>query len=62
LLIHGARAALRTAPGKTDRRSRWIMEVAATHHANVAAVAMANRNARTAWALLRTGAMYQVAA
>jgi transposase len=62
LLVHGARAALRTARAKEDRRSRWIREVAATHHANVAAVALANRNARTAWALLRSGETYQVAA
>lgn len=62
LLVHGARAALRTAGTKEDRRSRWVREVAATHHANVAAVALANRNARTAWALLRSGETYQVVA
>ncbi|MDM8008799.1 MAG: IS110 family transposase [Phycisphaerae bacterium] len=62
LLVHGARSALRTAGTKGDRRSRWIQEVAATHHANVAAVALANRNARTAWALLQRGETYQAAA
>lgn len=62
LMIHGARAALRTAASKTDRRSRWVTEVAATHHPNVAAVALANRNARTAWALLHSGERYCAAA
>ena len=62
LLVHGARAALRTAGTKEDRRSRWVREVAATHHANVAAVALANRNVRTAWALLRSGETYQMVA
>ena len=62
LLVHGARAALRTAGTKEDRRSRWVREVAATHHANVAAGALANRNVRTAWALLRSGETYQMVA
>ena len=61
LLVHGARAALRTVGAKEDRRSGWIRGVAATHHANVAAVALANRNARTAWALLESDAAARTA-
>jgi len=52
LLIHGARAALRAAPKREDRRSRWAVSVHARRGANIAAVALANKSARTAWALL----------
>ena len=52
LLIHGARAALRAAAKRTDRRSRWAVSVHARRGANIAAVALANKTARTAWALL----------
>ena len=52
LMIHGARAALRTAAKRDDRRSRWALELQGRRGANVAAVALANKNARTAWALL----------
>ena len=52
LLIHGARAALRVAPKRTDRRSRWAVSVQGRRGANIAAVALANKTARTAWALL----------
>jgi transposase len=59
LLIHGARAALRTAPGKTDRLSRWVVALAARSHPNVAATALANKMARVAWAMLRHGTNYE---
>lgn len=48
LLIHGARAVIRPAADKTDPRSRWIVGVVARRHKNVAAVALANKNARIA--------------
>ena len=62
LMIHGARAAVRTAARKSDRRSRWVQDLGQRHHANVTSVALANRNARTMWALLHTGECYRVAA
>lgn len=62
LLVHGARAAVRTAGSKSDRRSCWVQALGHRQHANVTAVALANRNARTMWALLQTGACYQAAA
>lgn len=52
LLIHGARAALRVADKREDRRSRWAVSVQGRRGTNIAAVALANKNARTAWALL----------
>lgn len=59
LLIHGARAVLRTARNKDDTRSRWLQEVATRRHPNIAAVALANKNARIAWAVLRNETTYR---
>ena len=61
LLIHGARAALYRAGRRGDRRSRWAVATQARRGANVAAVALANKNARTAWALLRRDDHYDAA-
>lgn len=52
LLIHGARAVLNTCGHKEDRRSQWLQSVAERRNRNVATVAMANKNARIAWAIL----------
>jgi len=52
LLIQGAQSALRFADKKSDMRSRWLCELAVKRGRNVAAVALANKNMRTAWALL----------
>ena len=51
LLIHGARSALFRATQKADPES-WVFKLASRRNANVAAVALANKTARTAWALL----------
>ncbi len=59
LLVHGGRSVVRTAKGKEDRLSQWVTSLAARSHPNVAAVAMANKTARIAWAMIRTGADYQ---
>lgn len=53
LLIHGARAVLRHAPGKTDPLSVWLQQLAKRVGANKAAVALANKNARRLWAIWR---------
>ena len=52
LLIHGARSVIRTAKDKEDRLSRWVMHLKEKRHANVAAVALANKTARMAWAIM----------
>ncbi len=59
LLLHGARAVIRTAQAKTDRLSIWVMRIAMTRHPNIAAVALANKTARIAWAMLTKGTDYQ---
>lgn len=53
LLIHGGRAVVRHAPGKTDALSRWLQPLAQRRGVNKAAVAMANKNARRLWAIWR---------
>jgi transposase len=53
LLVHGARAAVRAAKGKDDPLSRWIQGLLAHKHGNVVTVALANKTARMAWALIR---------
>jgi transposase len=58
LLIHGARAVLRFAADKTDRRSRWVTSLEQRRGRNITAVALANKNVRTAWALLTIGRAY----
>jgi transposase len=59
LLIHGARSALRTAPRRTDRISRWALALAERSHTNVAVTALANKTARVAGAMLRHGTNYE---
>jgi transposase len=50
LLIHGARSVVRVMPGKTGES--WLHKLIGRRNANVAAVALANKNARIVWALL----------
>ena len=58
LLVHGARSAVYAARNKEDRLSQWVTRLAARRHTNVVAVALANKNARMAWAMLRNGTVY----
>jgi len=58
LMIHGARSAVAVAKHKDDRLSRWVTGIANRSHPNVAAVALANKNARMAWAILRNKTDY----
>lgn len=62
LLIHGARSVVSITAGKSDRRSIWINAVKERRNANIAAVALANKNARILWALLASGEEYGVSA
>lgn len=59
LLVHGARATLRWVETKTDERSRWLRALIARRGKTRAAVALANKNARSAWALLAHNHAYQ---
>lgn len=58
LLIHGARAVIRVAERKPNP-DPWLKNLLARRHKNVAAVALANKNVRTIWALLAHERDYQ---
>ena len=62
LLVHGARAVVRTAVRKTDSRSIWVNELRQRRGYNRATVAVANKNARVIWAVLISGEPYRAAA
>jgi transposase len=55
LLIHGGRAVMMNPGKKKDSRSRWAVGLKERVGMNKAAVAMAHKNIRTVYALLRKG-------
>jgi transposase len=61
LLVHGARAVVRTAPDKADLNGRWVNRLRERRGFNRATVAVANKDARIIWAVLRTGEPYRAA-
>ena len=61
LLIHGSRSVIRAIEGKTDPLSRWLQGIKVRRGANVAAVALANKNARILWALATRAERYHPA-
>ncbi|ABE64624.1 transposase IS116/IS110/IS902 [Nitrobacter hamburgensis X14] len=61
LLVHGARAVVRTAPSKTDLNNQWVNQLRERRGFNRATVAVANKNARIIWAVLRTGEPHRAA-
>jgi transposase len=52
LLIHGARSAILAAQRKSKNTNLWLTNLLNRRHPNIAAVALANKNVRTVWALL----------
>ena len=62
LLVLGARAVLQAAQGKDDSVSRWAVQLAARRGYWKAVVAIAAKNARMAWAMLRQGEKFQMPA
>ena len=58
LMIHGARAVIRFAEKKAEPES-WMRKLMARRNNNVAAVALANKNARIVWALLAHDRMFR---
>jgi transposase len=63
LLIQGARVVtrycLRKLSEQTEQRIRWLQDLVARRGKHVAAVALANKTARTIWALLARGEEYR---
>ena len=61
LLFQGARAVLHTAAARQDRFSRWVLELQARRGYYRTLVAIANKNARIAWALLSRNEEFKAA-
>lgn len=58
LMIHGARAVIRFAESRAEPDG-WLRKLMARRNKNVAAVALANKNARIVWALLANDRMFR---
>ncbi len=58
LLIHGARSVIQAAQRK-PQPDPWLQGLLVRRNKNVAAVALANKNARIAWALLAHGRQFE---
>jgi transposase len=59
LFVHGARAVLRYKEKQSPGLSDWLGKLTSRTHHNVAAVALANKLARMAWAVLAKGETYR---
>ena len=60
LLIHGSRSALLHTEKRSDAKSRWVEALKKRRNSNVAAIALAAKNARIIWAMLSRGDEYRV--
>jgi len=59
LFVHGARAVLQCRDRQSPGLSHWLAQLVARAHTNVVAVALANKLARIAWAVLFKGEPYR---
>jgi transposase len=59
LLIHGARAVLQFKQMQSPGLSVWLDKLSTRAHHNLAVVALANKLARMAWAVLAKGEAYR---
>lgn len=59
LLIHGARNLVRYSERRSTPRQRWIHNKSVRSHKNKTAVAVANKNVRILWALMRREEVYR---
>lgn len=60
LLVQGARAIMRVVDRHDDRQSQWVRQLLERRHKHVVAVALANKLARTIWALLVKGEQFEM--
>ena len=59
LFVHGARAVLQQSAKQSSGLSTWLAQLTSRTHRNVAAVALANKLARMAWAVLTKNEPYR---
>ena len=60
LLVHGARAVIRVAEKKPGYADSWLARLIGRRHPNIAAVALANKNAQIVWELLKHERDYRI--
>jgi transposase len=58
ILVQGAHTVLRRVRYRTGPRAAWVRALLARRGKQVAAVALANNNARMAWRLISEGSSY----
>jgi transposase len=58
MFLHGARSVVAQIDRNRSALGQWLTDLSARTHRNVAVVALANKMARTAWALLSKGTRY----
>src|SRR5207245_2765330 len=59
LFVQGARAVMQQRPKQSSGLSRWLVQLTSRTHRNVAGVALANKMARMAWAVLAKNEPYR---
>ena len=59
LFVQGARAVLQQSAKQSSGLSTWLAQLTARTHRNVAAVTLANKLARMAWAVLAKNEPYR---
>jgi transposase len=59
MFVQGAQAVLRYADRRSDRQSLWLKQLLTRRHKNVVVVALANKLARVAWAVLAQRQAYK---
>jgi transposase len=59
LFVHGARSVLQRQDKQSSGLRGWLAQLATRAHKNVVAVALANKSARIAWAVLAKGESYR---
>jgi transposase len=58
MFLHGSRSVVMQMESQQSALGSWLGQLAARAHRNVVVVALANKMARVAWALLNTGGHY----
>ena len=61
MFVQGARAVMRFAHRRSDRQSLWLKQLLQRRHKNVVVIALANKIARVAWAVLARRNAYRAA-
>ncbi|NIT61907.1 MAG: IS110 family transposase [Aliifodinibius sp.] len=61
LLIHGSRSAMLHTAKRKDRKSQWVEKLKERRNANIAAIALAAKNARIIWSVLSKDEEYRLA-